>query len=91
MMAATPSSDENVRLGAPVVLRDGSRVRIPQRRRSGGTLLARAFRQLSPDSCSRRFLTPMPELSGDVAGPRAQADGTPRPLSAVSGHRVPAP
>jgi GNAT superfamily N-acetyltransferase len=65
-VAASPSADELLRLGAPVVLRDGSRVRIRQGRRSDGELLARGFRRLSPDSRYRRFLNPISELSGPM-------------------------
>jgi GNAT superfamily N-acetyltransferase len=62
-MSSMPSTDELVRLGAPVVLRDGSRARIRQGHRSDRDLLVRGFGRLSPDSRYRRFLTPMPELS----------------------------
>jgi GNAT superfamily N-acetyltransferase len=60
---ATPQSEELVRIGAPIALRDGSRVRIRQLRRSDGPVLLRGFRRLSPESRYRRFLTPTPELS----------------------------
>jgi GNAT superfamily N-acetyltransferase len=46
----------------PVELRDGSRVRIRQCRRTDRDLLARGFERLSPESRYRRFLTPMHEL-----------------------------
>ena len=56
------SRDELVIHGAPVVLRDGSHVRIRQGHRSDGRLLAQGFDRLSPESRYRRFLTPMRQL-----------------------------
>jgi len=61
-----PSPDELVRLGAPVTLRDGSRVRIRPGRRSDRDLLLRGFERLSPQSRYRRFLVPMAELTGEM-------------------------
>ncbi len=49
--------------GAPLALRDGSRVRVRQGRSSDGELLLRGFQRLSPESRYRRFLAPMPALS----------------------------
>src|SRR6188472_2680453 len=49
------SADE---LGVPVELRDGSRVRIRQGRRTDRQLLVRGFEHLGPESRYRRFLTP---------------------------------
>ena len=51
-----------MRRGAPIELRDGSRVRIRQCRRTDRDLLVRGFERLSPESRYRRFLTPMHEL-----------------------------
>jgi len=62
-MTSDPTTRELVTLGAPVELRDGSRVRIRQGHRSDGELLLRAFERLSPESRYRRFLAPMPELN----------------------------
>jgi GNAT superfamily N-acetyltransferase len=53
-------------LGAPIALRDGSRVRLRQGRSSDRDLLLRGFERLSPQSRHRRFLTPMPELTEDM-------------------------
>jgi len=61
--ALTPSTAELVALGAPIVLRDGSRVRIRQGHSSDKELLLRGFERLSDESRYRRFLAPMPELS----------------------------
>ena len=47
---------------APAELRDGSRVRIRQARRTDRDLLVRGFERLGPESRYRRFLTPMHEL-----------------------------
>jgi GNAT superfamily N-acetyltransferase len=62
-MSSTPSTNELVLLGAPVALRDGSRVRIRQGHSSDRELLLRGFERLSPESRYRRFLAPMPELT----------------------------
>ena len=61
-----PSTDELARLGAPVTLRDGSRVRIRQGHRSDRELLLRGFERLSPESRYRRFLVPMAELTDEM-------------------------
>ncbi len=60
---ATPPSVQLVRIGAPIALRDGSRVHIRQLRHSDRQLLLRGFRRLTPESRYRRFLAPMPTLS----------------------------
>ena len=60
---AAPSTEQLIALGAPISLRDGSRVRIRQGRRSDGELLLRGFDRLSPESRYRRFLAPLPVLS----------------------------
>jgi len=62
-MSLTPSSDELVALGAPIVLRDGSRVRLRQGHSADKELLLRGFKRLSPESRYRRFLTGRPELN----------------------------
>jgi GNAT superfamily N-acetyltransferase len=63
-MSSTPSTNELVILGAPVALRDGSHVRVRQGHRSDKELLLRGFERLGPESRYRRFLAPMPQLSG---------------------------
>ena len=63
---SSPSTDELVTLGAPVTLRDGSRVRIRQGQRSDRELLLRGFERLSPESRYRRFLVPVAELSDEM-------------------------
>jgi hypothetical protein len=55
-MSLTPSTNELVILGAPVALRDGSRVRVRQGHRSDRKLLLDGFERLSPESRYRRFL-----------------------------------
>ncbi len=62
-MSSTPSTNELVILGAPVALRDGSRVRVRQAHRSDKQLLRRGFERLGPESRYRRFLAPMPQLT----------------------------
>ena len=62
-MSSTPSANELRTLGAPITLRDGSRIRIRQGHRTDRQLLLRGFERLSPESRYRRFLAPMPELS----------------------------
>ena len=52
-----------MRIGAPIALRDGSRVRIRRLRHSNGQLLLRGFRRLTPQSRYRRFLALTPNLS----------------------------
>ncbi len=61
--AATPPSVQLVQIGAPIALRDGSRVHIRQLRHSDRELLLRGFRRLTPESRYRRFLAPTPTLS----------------------------
>jgi GNAT superfamily N-acetyltransferase len=65
-MSSTPSTGELVALGAPIVLRDGSRVRLRQGHRSDKELLLRGFERLSPESRYRRFLAAMPELTEEM-------------------------
>jgi GNAT superfamily N-acetyltransferase len=65
-MASSPSTAEIVLFGAPIALRDGSRVRIRQGRSSDEELLLRGFARLSPESRYRRFLAPTPELTGQM-------------------------
>ncbi len=62
-MSSTPSTNELMILGAPIALRNGSRIRIRQGHRADRDLLLRGFERLSPESRYRRFLAPMPELS----------------------------
>jgi GNAT superfamily N-acetyltransferase len=62
-MASTPSASELMTVGAPVALRDGSRVRLRQIRSSDKEMLRRSFDRLSGESRYRRFLAPTPELS----------------------------
>jgi GNAT superfamily N-acetyltransferase len=62
-MSLTPSTGELVALGAPIVLRDGSRVRLRQGRSADKQLLLRGFKRLSPESRYRRFLAARPELN----------------------------
>ena len=64
MSDVPPPEPDIARMGIPATLRDGSRVRIRQWRSSDTDLLLRGFERLSPDSRYRRFLTPMPRLSG---------------------------
>ena len=65
-MSLTPSTGELVALGAPIVLRDGSRVRLRQGHSSDRDLLLRGFERLSPESRYRRFLVAMRELTEDT-------------------------
>ena len=62
-MSSLPTTSELVALGAPIVLRDGSRVRLRQGHRSDKGLLLRGFERLSPESRYQRFLSARPELS----------------------------
>ena len=63
---SVPSTQELITLGAPIVLRDGSRVRIRQGRPSDDELLMRGFERLSPRSRYRRFLVPLPHLGEET-------------------------
>jgi GNAT superfamily N-acetyltransferase len=65
-MSLAPSTSELVALGAPIELRDGSRVRVRPGRPSDRELLIRGFDRLSDESRYRRFLAPMPELSEEM-------------------------
>ncbi len=60
--SSIPSTSELVVLGAPVTLRDGSRVRLRQIRTTDKALLRRGFERLSTESRHRRFLTSVSEL-----------------------------
>ncbi len=64
--SSIPSTSELVLRGAPVALRDGSRVRIRQGHSADRELLLRGFARLSPESRYRRFLAPMPELTEEM-------------------------
>ncbi len=66
MTSSTPSTAELVSLGAPIILRDGARIRVRQGHSSDRELLLRGFQRLSPESRYRRFLAPLPELSEDM-------------------------
>jgi GNAT superfamily N-acetyltransferase len=61
-----PSTAELVALGAPITLRDGSRIRLRQGHSADKQLLLRGFERLSPESRYRRFLAAMPELSEEM-------------------------
>lgn len=61
-MSSTPSTSELLALGAPIALRDGSRVRVRQIRSSDKEVLRRGFERPSEESRYRRFIAPMPEL-----------------------------
>jgi GNAT superfamily N-acetyltransferase len=74
MSSSTPSTNELVRLGAPIALRDGARIRIRQGHQSDRDLLLRGFARLSPESRYRRFLVPMPELSEQAVRYLTQID-----------------
>jgi GNAT superfamily N-acetyltransferase len=65
-MSLTPSTGELVALGAPIELRDGSRVRLRQGHRSDKQLLLKGFERLSPESRYQRFLSARPELSEEM-------------------------
>jgi len=75
-MPLTPSTGELVALGAPIVLRDGSRIRLRQGHSSDKQLLLRGFERLSPESRYRRFLAATPELR----------EGTVRYLTEIDHH-----
>lgn len=65
-MRSDPSTEELVTRGAPLVLRDGSRIRVRQGHRTDRDLLVRGFKRLSDESRYRRFQVPMTELSDEM-------------------------
>ena len=73
-VSSTPSTNELVILGAPVALRDGSRVRVRQSHRSDKQLLRRGFERLGPESRYKRFLAPVPQLSEAMVGYLSEVD-----------------
>jgi len=60
------STEKSTALSAPVVLRDGSRVRFRQWSPSDRELLVGGFYRLSPTSSYRRFLSASPVLTGEM-------------------------
>jgi GNAT superfamily N-acetyltransferase len=75
-VTSIPSTSELVVLGAPVELRDGSRVRLRQVRATDKARLRRGFQRLSEESRYRRFLGAMPMLT----------EGTVRYLTEIDHH-----
>ncbi len=73
-MSSEPSTNELVILGAPITLRDGSRIRIRQGHRADRALLLRGFQRLSPESRYRRFLVTTTELSDEMVRYLTQID-----------------
>jgi hypothetical protein len=65
-MAHPGSTKKSAARGLPVVLRDGSRVRIRQWRPYDRELLVNGFYRLSPTSSYRRFLSASPVLTGEM-------------------------
>jgi GNAT superfamily N-acetyltransferase len=59
-----PATTEMLAHGVVFALDDGSRLRIRQVQQTDSGLLLRGFERLSPESRYRRFLAPMPELTG---------------------------
>ncbi len=65
-MSTLPPTRELVAVGAPVVLRDGTSVRLRQGHHSDRELLLRGFERLSAEGRYRRFLAATPELTDDM-------------------------
>jgi GNAT superfamily N-acetyltransferase len=65
-MSSLPPTAELIAAGAPVVLRDGSRIRVRPGRASDRDLLIRGFERLTPESRYRRFLAATPELTEEM-------------------------
>ena len=65
-MAYPGSTEKSTAPGVPVVLRDGSRVRIRQWSPSDRELLVNGFYRLSATSSYRRFLSASPVLTGEM-------------------------
>jgi GNAT superfamily N-acetyltransferase len=78
MTTVHPASHHSTRVdlpsNPPITLRDGSRIRIRRLRRSDGDLLLHGFEHLSSESRYRRFLTPMPKLSGHAVRNLTETD-----------------
>jgi GNAT superfamily N-acetyltransferase len=66
IMSTLPPTRELVAVGAPVVLRDGTAVRLRQGHHSDRELLLRGFERLSAEGRYRRFLAATPELTDDM-------------------------
>jgi GNAT superfamily N-acetyltransferase len=73
-MSSLPPTSELIAAGAPVVLRDGSRIRVRPGRASDRDLLLRGFDRLSPESRYRRFLAATPELTDEMVRYLTQID-----------------
>ena len=65
-MSMMPPTHELIAVGAPVVLRDGSVVRLRQGHHTDRELLRRGFARLSAEGRYRRFLAATPELTDDM-------------------------
>lgn len=65
-MSLLPPTSELATAGAPVLLRDGSRIRVRPGRPSDRDRLLRGFARLSPESRYRRFLAATPQLSDET-------------------------
>jgi len=65
-METPGSTEKSTAPGVPVVLRDGSRVRIRQWSPSDRELLVNGFYRLSPTSSYRRFLSASPVLTSQM-------------------------
>ena len=66
LMSMMPPTHELVAVGAPAVLRDGSRVRLRQGHHTDRDLLVRGFARLSNEGRYRRFLAATPELTEEM-------------------------
>ena len=65
-MSTMPTTHELVTVGAPAILRDGSRVRMRQGHHTDADLLVRGFERLSDEGRYRRFLAATPELTPEM-------------------------
>jgi GNAT superfamily N-acetyltransferase len=65
-MSMLPPTHELVAVGAPAILRDGSRVRLRQGHHTDRDLLVRGFARLSNEGRYRRFLAATPELTDEM-------------------------
>jgi GNAT superfamily N-acetyltransferase len=69
-----PPTHELVTIGAPAILRDGSRVRLRQGHHTDGDLLVRGFERLSNEGRYRRFLAATPELTPEMVSYLTEID-----------------